>query len=66
MKLTEALSLDPSFYSLGDRKAVAVELIVRELDLIKSGDENYPAHWMRIIDICRQEAGIAPNSVIND
>jgi hypothetical protein len=66
MKLLEALAIDPSFFGLGDRKAVAVELIVRELDAIKAGDENYPSHWLRIIDIARQEAGLAPHSIIND
>jgi len=66
MTLSEALSIDPSFFNLGDRKAVAVELIVKELDAIKAGDVGYPGHWMRIIDICRQEAGIAPKSAIND
>lgn len=65
MTLSEALAKDPAFFNLGERKAIAVELIVKELDAIKTADDPYPSHWLRIIDICRQEAGIARNSIIN-
>jgi hypothetical protein len=65
MTLAESLATDPGFLALDTRKAIAVELIVKELDAIKRGDEHYPSHWLRIIDICRQEAGIARMSAIN-
>jgi hypothetical protein len=57
--ILKALSADPRFHNLGPRKAVAIELIVREVADILEGDANYPSHWSRIIDICRQETGEA-------
>jgi len=57
------LATDPRFLSLGDRKAVALELLVKEVEGILSGDESHPSRWLRIIDICRQEAGIAPMNI---
>ena len=60
--MIHALAKDPRFLSLDFRKMVAMELIAKEMDLILNGDDNHPTHWMRIVDICRQEAGLAPLS----
>lgn len=65
MTLLQALSCDHRFAHLGERKAVAVELLVRRLDSILDGDEHYPANWLRSADICRQEAGIAPFAILD-
>jgi hypothetical protein len=51
---------------LSGHKSVAVELIEKELSAIRSGDDPYPLHWERIIDICRQEIGWAPNLIRED
>ncbi len=61
--MIHALASDPRFPRLGDRKAIALELIAKEMDGILAGDEGHPARWMRIVDICRQEAGLAPLNI---
>ena len=63
--LIQALAADPRFAKLSDRKAVAVELLIKRIDAILEGDEYYPANWMRSADICRQEAGIAPFAILD-
>jgi hypothetical protein len=58
-----ALAQDRRFPRMGDRKAIALELIAKEMDGILNGDDNHPCRWMRIADICRQEAGLAPMNI---
>jgi hypothetical protein len=58
--MIHALATDPRFMALDFRKMIALELIAKEMDDILGGDDRHPTHWMRIVDICRQEAGLGP------
>jgi hypothetical protein len=66
MTLLQALAADPRFPRLSDRKAIAVELVVKRLDAVLDGDDHYPANWLRMIDHIRQEGEIAPFMILND